>query len=876
MKPLIIFPSPRNKPYSGRTTGWPRPPKHPSKDRQNDRLSPRMEELESAFNKGRVEVKDAPEGFTPERMLVLETVGSVDKLRNAASKLPGFEFLFEHLGDSFEADIDFYFENKPEKSINSHIYLSMANESALNQLFKMWRDYCSKKNYKFPRGFTPFRDVFDSLKDLRYWNTEDRLRESGLLEDWSFRVEFQPEQPLPVEIELWFRSDQNARSAAEERVRALVTDLGGHMLGAVAIDGIAYHALLAQVLPTHVEALLKDGVQDISLLRSDDVMHFRPVGQCKSPFQPIEEDLINFEEGQEGEPIPEGASPIVALLDGLPLENHLTLSNRLIVDDPDNFSERYQPGEQVHGTAMASLIAHGDLESTDSLPLDLPIYVRPILAPDESDSFNSVRLERTPDDQLVIDLVHRAVKRMFEGDGEEEATAPNVRIINLSVADPGRLFDKVMSPWARLIDWLSHKYQVVFVVSAGNHELRVETGITTAEFNKLTDEEREALFIKTHAESSHVRRLMSPAESINAVTVGSYHSDLKGDIAHDEAINPLITEGLPSPLNPVSWGRKRSMKPEVLMAGGRQIYTNTSTSNDQEAYLAPLYGHSISGQKVATPSIQPGNLNGYMHTTGTSNAAALATRRLAILHGTLQDLYLADEHQLLTREYEAPLLKSLLVHGAEVGENYNRLASILRTPQNSSKLHSEVARFLGYGAVNEGRIHGCLDNQATLLQCGNIEQGATQVYRLPLPASLNAQAVNRRLIITLAWFSPVNASHQVYRQAHLWFEPPAKSSEDNVLDTQSRSYDWQMVRNGTVQHEVLYGDKAAVYAKDSTIDIAIHCSAKAGGQGLAIPYGLVVTLDTPDSELPIYEEVSVEIEQTIKATIEAAKAPLET
>ena len=594
-------------------------------------------------------------------------------------------------------------------------------------------------------------------------------------------------------------------------------------------------------------------------------MHFWPVGQCQSPLCSQDGDSISYEDDLVDDEVPGEDAPIAALLDGLPLENHQALVGRIIVDDPDGFSEHYRPGEQVHGTSMASLIIHGDLESVDEPPQERPIYVRPILAPDESDTFNKIRNERTPDNQLVIDLVHRAVKRMFGGEGEEPPAAPEVRVINLSVADPGRLFDRAMSPWARLIDWLSNKYQVVFVISAGNHELNIETGMSTKEFNALREQEVEELFIKRHADASHTRRLMSPAESINALTVGGFHHDHKGEVEHDLAFNPLVTDGLPSTINPSSWGRQRSIKPEILMQGGRQIFINEAVNEDQEAYLKPLYDHALSGQKVAAPSVQPGNINGYIYTVGSSNAAALATRRLAKLHATLQDLYLADEDKLLSREYEAPLLKAMLVHGAEVGENYNRLAELLRTEKNASKLSAVVARFLGFGPVNELRIHGCIDRQATLLQCGSIEQGATHVYQLPLPNSLNAQSVHRRLIITLAWFSPVNASHQAYRQAHLWFEPPAVGASDNHLDTEKRSYDWQMVRNGTVQHEVLFGDKAAVYAKGTTIDVAIHCSAKAGGQGLNIPYGLVATLDTPEAELPIYEEVLVEVKDRIKA-----------
>jgi hypothetical protein len=69
-----------------------------------------------------------------------------------------------------------------------------------------------------------------------------------------------------------------------------------------------------------------------------------------------------------------------------------------------------------------------------------------------------------------------------------------------------------------------------------------------------------------------------------------------------------------------------------------------------------------------------------------------------------------------------------------------------------------------------------------------------------------------------------------------------------------------MVRNGTVQHEILTGDKAAVYVSGTYMEISVNCRGEQGTKNISIPYGLVVTLDTPGVELPIYEEVKADIE----------------
>jgi hypothetical protein len=51
------------------------------------------------------------------------------------------------------------------------------------------------------------------------------------------------------------------------------------------------------------------------------------------------------------------------------LENHLSLQGRIEVDDPDDFSEMYlRPAEHIHGTSMASLIIHGDMNNEQNPP----------------------------------------------------------------------------------------------------------------------------------------------------------------------------------------------------------------------------------------------------------------------------------------------------------------------------------------------------------------------------------------------------------------------------------------------------------------------------------------------------------------------------
>ena len=125
------------------------------------------------------------------------------------------------------------------------------------------------------------------------------------------------------------------------------------------------------------------------------------------------------------------------------------LAGRVALDDPDAWSEDYPANDRIHGTMMASLMAHGELDANEpSLPT--MIYARPIMRPDRAD-WRGAPVESIPENVITEDLIHRAVVRIFTGENGRPPVAPSVRIISLAIGDPSVLFDRVMSPLARLL-----------------------------------------------------------------------------------------------------------------------------------------------------------------------------------------------------------------------------------------------------------------------------------------------------------------------------------------------------------------------------------------------------------------------------------------
>lgn len=381
--------------------------------------------------------------------------------------MPGLEFFAEHEEDTADPDDDFHVvdqDGRTSDAVPESLYMVMTNAQAVTELIRLFHLWEADPDAKFERGLNPLRSAFALLRDVRRWGPEDRVRETGLLRDWeeTLQVIGGAQSSIRVEIELWFRADAARRAAAQAEVTRLITDAGGGVVHATVIDSIGYHAVLADLPHQQVQAVLASGPQAIELLTTDEVMFLAPAQPITIPGLEVAQDA-SAPPGAGG---PAVAAPRVALLDGVPLANHRALAGRLVLDDPDDIAARYTSAQQQHGTAMASLIVHGDL-SRPGPPLSTRLYVRPILEPHPLKE-NAETIFR---DELLVDLVHRAFRRMFEGDGDHPAAAPSVRIVNLSIGDPARVFVRRLSPLAKLLDWLALRYNLLVVVSAGNHPI---------------------------------------------------------------------------------------------------------------------------------------------------------------------------------------------------------------------------------------------------------------------------------------------------------------------------------------------------------------------------------------------------------------------
>lgn len=854
-RPLLIFPPPSSVSRSSLHGGG-AAATLPGHSRQVSRLGPRFETLRQSFDSTSPSAQLSPDGADPDRVVVLETVGTVEEFSRAVQRIPGMSFLGEHDVEDLPADEDFADPSEPAAPLSGRLYLVLSNQQAIHQLLSLWARYQADPDADLGRGLGRFKQVFARLRDIRRWDTHDRLDHTGVFEHWREMLEHEVD-PIRFEAELWFLANPARRARALQNFTQAVQEVGGQCGSPVTIAPIAYHAVLVRLPRGAVQSVLDQ--QELRLLHAEAVMHFRPVGQCLAPLP--EEGGLQSSVTTTAD-LPGDAPPTVALLDGLPLENHARLAGRLVVDDPDNWAEGYAPTDRQHGTSMASLIVHGDL-SNPGPALVRPLYVRPVMRPDPYD-WRVPRSERIPDDVLPCDLIFRAVKRMKEGEGAEPASAPSVRVVNLSLGDPDQLFDRRMSAWGKLLDWLSWHYNLLFIVSTGNNGDALRLDVAPRGLASLSEAEVHRAVRRALYHRSHLLRLMSPSEGLNVLTVGAKHEDNSGVAANPPYRYDPVPFSHPAVYSRVGLSYRGAIKPDLLNGGGRCFLRERPFGAGGGTEVEQIQGVSPPGHQVASPGLAPGEVNRTQFSRGTSNAAALTTRPASFLIERIAELRGEPGGEVLQDEFMACLVKCLLIHGCgwngccepwrelfrrQVGSKYSGVARAVHEK-------NAVARFLGYGATDPARVQYSDDHRVTLLGCGRLRNDEAHEFVLPVPERLNGIVGMRRLIVTLAWFTPINPLHAKYRKAALWFEVGGV----DALRLARRDAEWHTVRRGTVQHEIFQGERAVVVADGARSIIKVNCKEEAGSLRESVRYGLAVTLEVaPDLGVNVYEEVRAKL-----------------
>jgi hypothetical protein len=766
-----------------------------------------------------------PNALAPERLLVFEVTGSIQNFANAVARIPGLEFAGEEELDADE------FDSNPE------FYMLVPQLAALREILSLWEGW--KKNGSVPYGYTPWREVFSHLRAVRPWGPSDRVS-IGNREYFQAVTEGAPADfPMRVEIELVFRRSPAKRKAAEAEVVGAIEGTGGAIIDRAEHPDFAYHAVLAEISAAEVRRI--SNLDPFSLAGADPIASIVPqsVGVPLESGDNLPVDAVPL--------VPAIAEPIAAVFDAVPLQGHPLLANRLIYDDPADL-EALAVGERIHGTAMASLVVHGDLNEPAS-PIARRVYFRPIMyAPAFGD-------ELFKDDRLVIDVIVEAVMRMRQAGGEQ------VFIVNLSLGDRTRPFSGKISTWGRALDYLAYRYGILFLVSAGNVVAPVTVGdfADQAAFHAAAATARNQAVFRALDGAKADRRILAPADSLNALTVGAWCRDaVQAQFAGASPFATYSDLDMPSLSSRLGLGHRRSAKPEILLGGGRERVRFDPLSPDLviNSHAQPSRHW---GLRVAAPS---GDLaTGTHFTMGTSAANALGTHTAHRVFDALERAYPQLIAPMPFAE-RAVLLKAILVHCASWRDVDSFIRPIIDPHGTLHHEHwrREVSRHLGYGFVDPDDCIACAEDRATLWATGSLEREGSVSFDVPIPAAFATNANLREVRATLAWLSPVRPGHLAYRAVKLkiaaLIDDALHTAGIATLTSQPSN---SQSESGTIIHRRWRDAKIGDLSGGATIPLQVQRETDQGAPvDEAIPFGLAVTIEMPGAQ-QIYSDVRNQI-----------------
>lgn len=782
-------------------------------------------------------------------------VSTVAKLIQAA-RGAGIDWLGEDYDlseDDHDADAPAHGGGQGEERVDdaqSMLYVTMPTLKGLQTIVTLWKRF-GKGEEKPPGPDGEWWALFKYLSDVRPWSAKDRV--DPFMDAYVERMMREhPDAPVKVELDLWYRSDPDLRAQAGTYLEALMKEVGGRILDFETIEPIHYQAALVEI--SGAEAMRLRQIEG-PIANADRVMKVRP----QSLYRPDGEDLE--EEGLKGSGAADDADParpaVAALLDGYPVENHALLSGRLDVQEVDIAATTVPVARRKHGTAMASLIVHGDLGDPQGV-IDRPLVVVPILAAPQD-----LNTECTPLDKLPMAMVYRAVIALMEGIDGKPAQGEGIVVINHSVCDSEAPYAQRPTYWAKLLDWLAHEYRLLFVVSAGNTNERfaIDDYDEIDDFVDADPVERQIAILSSVEKAKGKRSILSPAETMNGLTVGAVHADSAGACPPGmiEPYDPI--SGVTNLASSLGLGINRSIKPDLIERGGRQLIR---IRKDDEGLYAFAHDHYSIGQLAAMPD--PAGLanDKQGRSTGTSNAAALTTRAAIRMADVAEDLFGENNESWVDSPTRAAVLKALLAHGCAWGQTGEVLHNLY--PGHWRRKREAITKGLGYGQVDHDRIADERGHRITLLADDMIAHDALHEYRIPIPRAMTGNREIRRVTLTLAYSSPIDPVTNRYRgvlvemvdeegKRNFW------EGLDGLKDGNGRSVPTgpvaDVTRRGTLQHLVLPGKKLITNAGKGYIFVGVQARADLAAFATEqVPYALAVTVEMAT---PVRQDLNADV-----------------
>ncbi len=633
------------------------------------------------------------------------------------------------------------------------------------------------------------------------------------------------------ELEDYFEEYDRLREEREDSLRLIMEGYGGRIVDIFeegVVEGVDFPDSF-----TIVAEISGVGLRDIAF-NFPFVFEIaaREIESIENPSNPNVVDNIVYEVNP-----PDNSASFVVIIDSGIQEAHPLISPSIQPSLSRNFlnptltAQDDYPNYGGHGTrvAGAALFPKG---IPDGL-IQLPFFI-----------VNAKILDGTghiPENVLPARLLQRIVNYYLDVDA-------NIKIYNHSINSPTSARMGYMSSWAAKIDDLAYEHDILFVQSAGNinisnrHPARLGIKQHLTAGRSYPDYLREASC-----------KVSNPSQSLNALTVGS----LSGNSVESQDYHAIGDSEGPSPFSRTGPSIWNVVKPDVVEIGGNLMRSRDSNPliiNNPEELSLQLPRRSDTGHLVDRSEI------------GTSFSAPMVAHLAAILQRILPD--------------ESSLLYRGLIAQSARWPNW-RLTQ--------EEYYNNFAHF-GFGRPDFERASRNSENRITFYSRGRKQILAKEIhfYEIPIPEEIRRIGSEDDVLIevTLSYVAKPRRTRRNPRKYLStwvdWVSSKLGESMDSFVNWAEKNGDPTQVQNATEIPWVLrdrddWGqvndlkrnigtlqkDWATIKSHQLGDSFSIAVRGHKGWDTADVYpayYSLVVSLETQNSEIKLYNSIRAEVE----------------
>lgn len=517
-----------------------------------------------------------------------------------------------------------------------------------------------------------------------------------------------------------------------------------------------------------------------------------------------------------------------------------------------------------HGTEMAGLALYGDLApvlaSQDEVELHHRLESVKLLppskfGPNEPELYGAVTATAVSYPEIQAASRKRVFAMAVSGDDMRDRGQPSSWSAALDALSCGRMFDATSGGLVYLDDGVRSEGRL-FVVSAGNVS-RMDPA---------------------HLERSDLEPIQDPAQAWNVLTVGACTDRATLDDPRWQTWQPLAKPGDLSPFSTtsVSFAAPWPLKPDVVAEGGNCVVNGKGDVDFPVGDLSLLTTHYKPTERQ------------FVLTWATSAACAQVARLCAKV--------LAEYPQ-----FWAETVRALIVHSAQWTSEMQKQFDV--SEKKGARL--KLVRRYGFGVPKESRALRSANDALTLVSQGTIrpfDKGTLRemhLVELPWPkAALEALGETPvKLRVTLSYFVEPNPARRGWQRKHryqshgLRFEVKGalESNEDFRKRLNKRALEedeerptiesddgWylgdQARKRGSIHSDVWEGTSADLAARGVLAVFPVTGwwkeQKKRDRSERGVRYSLVVSIETPDTNVDIWTPVAQEVMTPLEVLVE--------